>query len=221
MKILFEDNHLVAIDKKAGILTHSDKTGDKCATEQTKLYIKEKFSKPGAVFLTPVHRLDRPVSGLLLFARTSKATSRMTVAFKARETVKTYLAITNRKPKEPYGQLEHSLLKNSRTNTVSVVKNSTPKAKKAILDYELIQSINGYYLIKVTPLTGRSHQIRVQLSAMGCPIVGDLKYGSKEKTDGRSICLHSHKLSFTHPVKKEPIEITCEIPKTHFWRFFT
>lgn len=221
MTVIYEDNHLIAIHKPAGLLTHSDKTGDQCATEQVKLFLKKKYNKPGDVFLNPVHRLDRPVSGLLLFAKTSKATTRMTRLFAQKETKKTYLAISDKQPKEPLKTITHFLLKNSRTNTTKAVQEGKPNAKKAILSYKLIAELKSRFLIQVNPKTGRSHQIRVQLSSINCPIIGDLKYGSKQKTDGRSIALHSYQLAFIHPVKKEPITITCPPPKNEIWKAFS
>ena len=220
MKILYEDNHLIAIYKKSGLLTHSDNTGDTTATELTKAYIKEKYNKPGAVFLNPVHRLDRPVSGLLLFAKTSKATERMATIFRKRNVDKLYVALTNHIPDDIEGTLKDYLIKNKKHNVVKSVKQSVDYSKKAVLNYRLIGEMDGKYFLRIHPKTGRSHQIRVQLSEMGCPIVGDLKYDAKEKTDGRSIALHSYSLSFIHPVQKKELTIQCPLPKNELWENF-
>ena len=220
MKILHEDNHLIAIHKEAGLLTHSDHTGDVTATEQVKSFLKTKYNKPGNVFLNPVHRLDRPVSGLLLFAKTSKATARMADRFRKRNVDKLYVALTNFVPKQFEGELVHHLKKNKQKNIVSAVGKSKNKGKRAKLMYRMIGEMDGKYLLRIEPKTGRSHQIRVQLSEMGCPIVGDLKYNATEKTDGRSIGLHSYSLTFEHPVKREPITITCPLPENKLWREF-
>ena len=220
MKILYEDNHLIAIYKESGMLTHSDNTGDTTATEKTKLYIKNKYNKPGKVFLQPVHRLDRPVSGLLLFAKTSKATERMADLFRKRNVDKLYVALTNFVPKDVNGKLNDYLIKNKKHNVVKSVKQDVSYSKKAVLNYKLIGEMDGVYMLRIEPKTGRSHQIRVQLSEMGCPIIGDLKYNAKERTDGRSIALHSYALEFIHPVKKEPIRIYCPIPNNDIWENF-
>lgn len=220
MNILFEDNHLIAINKPAGMLTHSDITGDKTALELTKSYIKKKYNKPGEVFLQPVHRLDRPTSGLLLFARTSKATVRMTKIFKERDCQKIYYALSDHLPQQFSGNLEHFLEKNHKKNIVNASKKNVDNSKKAVLNYEVISSFNNLNLFKILPKTGRSHQIRVQLAEIGCPIIGDLKYGSKIKTDGRSIGLHAFSLSLIHPVRKNQLMIQCPFPDNEFWKSF-
>lgn len=219
IEILYEDNHIIAVHKPAGMLTHADDTGDTCATVLTKKYIKEKYNKPGNVFLQPVHRLDRPVSGLLLFARTSKATTRLTQLFKERKLIKTYYAITNRKPPEVKDTIVHFLSKNNTKNTVSTT--TEKKGIRAELTYELVQAFTQKYLLKVNPLTGRSHQIRVQLASIGCSILGDIKYKSTVETDGKSICLHAAELTFDHPVQKKPLTIKCPFPQTREWSTFS
>lgn len=220
MKIIYEDNHLIAIYKEGGMLTHSDNTGDKTATEYTKAYIKEKYNKPGNVYLNPVHRLDRPVSGLLLFAKTSKATERMAALFRKRNVDKLYVALTNQAPNSIDGQLQNYLIKNKKHNVVKSVSKKLSYSKKAVLNYCLIGEMGGKYLLKIEPKTGRSHQIRVQLTEMGCPIIGDIKYGAKEKTDGRTIALHSYSLQFEHPVKNKKLRITCPLPNNEIWKDF-
>jgi len=215
--VLFEDNHLLAVNKKSGILVHGDQTGDKSLLETAKAYIKKKYNKPGDVFLQPVHRIDRPTSGLVLFARTSKATTRLTKLFKEKQIQKVYYALVTVKPPFKKDKLTHYLLKNERNNTVKVVSESTQSAKESILEYELVKTVRDNYLLKIRPITGRSHQIRVQLSTIGCPIIGDFKYGSKQYTDGRSIALHAHELSFIHPTKKEQLKINCPLPQNKIW----
>ncbi|MBX2846364.1 MAG: RNA pseudouridine synthase [Saprospiraceae bacterium] len=220
MDILWEDNHILIVNKPAGLLTHSDITGDESAEDKGKAYLKEKYNKPGNVFLTPVHRLDRPVSGLLLMARTSKALPRLTDAFKQRDTVKTYLAVTSALPPNYSGELRDYLLKNVKKNVTRVVSKSTAQAKLGRLTYEVLAEDNGRFLLKVNPLTGRSHQIRVQLANIGCPIVGDKKYRSPEKWMPGSIALHSTALSFPHPTKKDIQNQQCRLPNNDFWKPF-
>jgi len=220
MEVIFEDNHLLALNKPAGILTHTDNTGDKSIEDMGKEYLKKKYQKPGNVFLTPVHRLDRPVSGLILLARTSKALPRLTEAFKLRETKKKYYAVVAAKPKDYSGTLTDYLVKNHKTNVSRVVSKKDSGAKKAILKYEMVAQIDELFLLKVNPLTGRSHQIRVQLAKMGCPIVGDSKYGSKINWTKGSIALHSTQLSFSHPTKKEMVDLECKLPNNPAWHPF-
>ena len=221
MHVLYEDNHLLAVEKQAGELTHDDDTGDKTILDKAKGYIKEKYKKPGKVFLQPVHRLDRPTSGLLLFARTSKATTRMTEAFKRREVEKTYYALVTGYSGSLTGNLSDYLRKNAKRNIVNVVAQNTHNSKFCSLTYHLESQIDGVSLLRIIPQTGRSHQIRVQLGKQGWPIIGDVKYGSTTKTDGRSIGLHANKLSFKHPTKKEQIDIDCPFPDNNLWRKFS
>ncbi len=221
-RIVYEDNHLIAINKKSGWLVQGDKTGDISLVDALKVYIREAYNKPGEVFLGSIHRLDRPVTGLVIFARTSKALERMNLLFSSRNVTKTYFAIVEGVPPKPSVSLEHYLLKDPKTNTVRCfpTNGKYPKdAKLAQLDYEVQSSDNKKSLIKITPLTGRSHQIRVQMASMRTPIIGDIKYGAKYPLPDLSIALHSRSLEFVHPVKKEPIKIEAEIPDAEWWNF--
>jgi len=202
------------------MLVQGDETGDEPLSEKVKAYIKSKYKKEGAVFLGVVHRLDRPVSGVVIFARTSKALERMNALFKNRETQKTYWALVNKKPAKEQAALIHWLKKNEQTNTVTHFSSETHGALKSELSYRVLMEQNNLFLLEVLPITGRSHQIRVQLSAMGCPILGDLKYGSA-KGLGKSICLHARALKFLHPVKKTETEILAELPASEFWKPFS
>jgi 23S rRNA pseudouridine1911/1915/1917 synthase len=216
--IIYEDNHLLAINKPAGWLVQGDRTGDPTLTDWGKAYLKEKYAKPGAVFLHPVHRIDRPVSGVVLFARTDKALGRLTTLFRERKVTKTYLALVLQAPKIPAGELRHFLLKDEQRNVVTALPRPTGDAKEAILRYEYVGMAGACYLLHVFPLTGRPHQIRVQLAAMGCPILGDLKYGAPEPLPDASIGLHSASLALEHPVKKEQLEIKAPPPDAAWWR---
>lgn len=218
--ILFEDNHLIAINKRAGDIVQVDETGDEPLDEQVKKYIAKKYDKPNGAFLGVVHRLDRPVSGVILFAKTSKALERMNAVFKNREVKKTYWAVVRNKPSQLSGTLVHWLVKNPNKNVVTPYNKEVAGSQRAELSYRLIGELNGYYLIEVNPLTGRSHQIRVQLSTIGCPIVGDNKYGYPRGSRKGSICLHARRLQFVHPVKKEEIHIFATLPKDGFWEKF-
>lgn len=220
LDILYEDNHLVVVNKAAGTLVQGDKTGDIPLNELVKSYIKKKYNKPGEVFLGTVHRLDRPTSGIVLFARTSKALARMNELFKIKDIQKTYWAVTEKPPKSTKGLLVDFLLKNEKQNKSYVKPNNNNGAKKAELTYELIGKGNNYNYIQVKPATGRHHQIRVQLSSMGCIIKGDLKYGAKRSNKDGSIHLHARKLEFIHPVKKEPISIIAPPPNEVLWNEF-
>ncbi len=217
IEVIYEDNHLLAINKPAGLLVQGDETGDKPLVEIAKEYIKEKLQKPGAVFLGVVHRLDRPVSGVVVFARTSKALSRMNELFRSRETKKVYWAITDQKPAAPEGTLVHWLLKDEKKNKTTSFIRETPGALKSELHYRILELKSGRVLLEVQPVTGRSHQIRVQLATMGCAILGDLKYGATAAVGDASIGLHARSLEFIHPVKKEVISITAELPKKEWW----
>ena len=223
IQIIYEDNHLIAVNKPAGWLVQGDETGDLPISEWVKKYIKLRYKKPGAVFLGLVHRLDRPVSGALVFARTSKALTRMNKLFQDREVQKTYLAVTRVRPKPIVGHLTHYILKDRSRNVAKAydkIGNRTKDAKKSELDYEMISEIDGHHLVKVNPLTGRPHQIRVQLSSIGCPIKGDLKYGFSQPNQDGSICLHCLKMEFIHPVKKELISIEARVPDHYTWHPF-
>ena len=220
LQILYEDNHLIAINKPAGVLVQGDATGDEPLVELVKHYIKDKYNKPGAVFLGVVHRLDRPVSGVVVFARTSKALSRMNALFQKRETKKIYWALVENEPPSTQGTLIHWLVKDESKNKTTAYSKEHPQGLRSELNYEVKKKKNGYYLVEVNPVTGRPHQIRVQLSTMKCPIVGDLKYGfDKPNADG-SICLHARELSFIHPVSKIPVKIMADLPATDCWNSF-
>lgn len=220
LDILYEDNHLIAINKRAGDIVQVDETGDEPLDEQVKKYIAKKYNKPNGAFLGVVHRLDRPVSGLILFAKTSKALERMNAIFKNREVRKTYFAVVKNKPARPEGKLVHWLVKNPQKNVVSAYNKEVTGSQRSELDYKLIAEVGGFFLLKVNPLTGRSHQIRVQLSSMDCPIVGDNKYGYPRGSRKGSICLHARQLEFIHPVQKEPITIFAPLPVDGFWERF-
>jgi 23S rRNA pseudouridine1911/1915/1917 synthase len=220
LEVLFEDNHLLAINKRAGVLVQGDATGDVPLVEIGKEYIKEKYAKPGAVFLGVVHRIDRPVSGVVIFARTSKALERMNELFRERETKKTYWALVKSKPPKMEGNLVHWLVKDEKKNKTTAYKKETLEGSRSELNYKMISQRNGLYLLEVEPITGRPHQIRVQLASMGCPIVGDLKYGFNVANDDASICLHARVLEFLHPVKKEKIIIQAPLPENQLWKSF-
>ncbi|MFP5078857.1 RluA family pseudouridine synthase [Pedobacter sp. JCM 36344] len=218
--VLYEDNHLIAINKKAGDIVQVDETGDEPLDEQVKKYLAIKYNKPNSAFLGVVHRLDRPVSGVILFAKTSKALERMNAIFKNREVKKTYWAVVRNRPGNISGTLVHWLVKNPQKNVVTPHNVEVPGSQRAELSYRLITELGDYYLIEVDPLTGRSHQIRVQLSTMGTPIVGDNKYGYPRGSRKGSICLHARRLQFIHPVKKEPVNIFAKLPIDGFWERF-
>lgn len=221
MKVLYEDNHLIAVDKAVGDLSQGDSTGDKSIMDDIKAYIKNKYDKPGDVFLGCVHRIDRVTSGVIVFARTSKALTRMNELVKNRNIKKSYLAVLDERPMEPTGKLIHYLHKNHKANFTVVYDVNKPESKKAVLNYELCAELNSKYLVKIALETGRSHQIRSQFSHIGCPIVGDTKYGgSKDNQMKKGIYLHSHELEFIHPVKKEPIRITCRPLNKGMWKSF-
>lgn len=219
-RVLYEDNHIIAINKPVGILVQDDETGDKPLDMMVNEYITEKHQKPNGAFLGVVHRLDRPVSGVILFAKTSKALERINALFKSRNIHKTYWAITRKKPNPEAGNLVHFLVKNSEKNVTKAHEKEVKGSQRAELNYQLIAEQNGYYLIEVNPITGRPHQIRVQLSSLDCPIVGDNKYGYPRGNRDKSICLHARRISFMHPVKKEQITIEAPIPEDQFWQQF-
>jgi 23S rRNA pseudouridine1911/1915/1917 synthase len=218
--ILYEDNHLIAINKRSGDIVQVDETGDEPLDEMVKKYIAAKYNKPNGAFLGVVHRLDRPVSGVILFAKTSKALERMNAIFKNREVRKTYFAVVRNKPARLEGNLVHYLIKNPQKNVVAAYNKEVAGSQRSELDYKLIGEVGGFYLLQVNPLTGRSHQIRVQLSTMDCPIVGDNKYGYPRGSRKGSICLHARQLEFIHPVQKEPIKIFAPLPIDGFWERF-
>ena len=220
MTVIYEDNHIIVVNKSSSEIVQGDKTGDTPLSETVKQYLKEKYKKPGNVFLGVVHRLDRPVSGIVLFARTSKALPRLNEMFKNSEVKKTYWAIVKNCPKEPEGELVHYLVRNEKQNKSYAYDKEVKDSKKAILDYKLIGHSQNYYLLEVHLHTGRHHQIRCQLAKMGCPIKGDLKYGSPRSNPEGSICLHSRKVSFIHPVSKELIELEAPVPEGNLWNGF-
>jgi 23S rRNA pseudouridine1911/1915/1917 synthase len=215
----YEDNHLLIIHKPAGWLVQGDHTGDATITDWGKAYIKEHYNKPGDVFLHPVHRIDRPVSGLVIMARTSKALERMTKMFREDQVEKTYLAIVKGKPRHIEGKLTHWLLKDTKKNLTKAFHKENPGSKKAHLTYTSLYQDKDLSLLKVQPKTGRPHQIRVQLSDEGCPIQGDLKYGYPTPNKDKSISLHAYRVSFQHPVKKEPL-IVSSPPQNTVWDYY-
>lgn len=219
LEILYEDNHIIAVNKKSGDLIQGDKTGDLTLGDKVKAYIKNKYNKPGDVFLGVVHRLDRPVTGVVIFARTSKALSRLNDAFRKKEMQKTYWAISRNIPIKESAIITHYLLKNSQKNKTSAFTSPKDGAKESVLEYKVLNNNNKEVLIEVLPKTGRPHQIRVQLSTQKAVIKGDIKYGDSSPNPDQSICLHARKLEFTHPVKKEPITILAPLPKKN-WESF-
>jgi len=215
---LYEDNHVIIVSKSAGEIVQGDKTGDTPLSETVKLYIKEKYAKPGAVFLGVVHRLDRPVSGVVVFARTSKALTRLNEMFRVGTVQKTYWALVQNEPREPEGTLTHWLLRNEKQNKSYAYDHERPNAKQAILDYKIIGHTERFTLLEVHLHTGRHHQIRCQLAAMGCPIRGDLKYGAPRSNPDGSISLHARSIRFEHPVSHEEIYVEAPLPDEGPWR---
>lgn len=209
-RILYEDNHLLVVNKTSGVLVQGDKTGDRVITDIYKYYLKEKYNKPGNVFLQPAHRLDRPTSGCLILTRTSKATTRVTKLFRDNEVKKCYLVMSHGVTKERKGELIHYLKKDGSRNITKAYLEPGTNRKKAHLHYELIHSENDRHLYLVSPTTGRSHQIRVQMALIGAPIMGDVKYGGKKHNDERAILLHCWEMTFLHPTKKELMTVSCE-----------
>lgn len=220
MQVLYEDNHIIVIYKESGEIVQGDKTGDKPLSETIKAWIKEKYAKPGNVFLGVVHRLDRPVSGLVVFAKTSKALSRLNDMFRKGEVKKTYWAMVQTPPAEPEGTLTNWLVRNEKQNKSYAYDHEVPNAKKAILKYKTVGQTEHYTLLEVNLLTGRHHQIRCQLSAIGCPIKGDLKYGARRSNPDGSISLLSRTVEFIHPVSKENISVVSPLPTEKVWDNF-
>jgi len=219
-RILYEDNHLIIVNKLPSEIVQGDKTGDKCLLDDVKEYIKEKYDKPGNVFAGLVHRIDRPVSGAVVFAKTSKALSRMTVKVKDRDFRKTYLALVKNHPSKQADVLEDYLVKNEKMNKSFVVPEGTKEAKLAKLNYRVVGKSETFYLLEVELFTGRHHQIRCQLANIGCPIRGDLKYGYPRSNPDASISLHAWRIAFEHPVLKTQIEVTAPLPDISPWNAF-
>lgn len=218
MTILYEDNHLVIVNKQAGEIVQGDKTGNTPLSDIVKDWLKEKYNKPGNVYLGVVHRLDRPVSGVVLFAKTSKALPRLNKMFAEHNKVnKTYWAIVQNRPQEPQGTLTHWLTRQEKNNTARAYDREVPGSKKAVLDYELIASGDRYHLLEIHLHTGRHHQIRCQLAKIGCPIKGDLKYGAPRSNPDGSISLHARTLTLEHPVNHESISVTAPVPDDKLW----
>lgn len=220
MTVVYEDNHIVVVNKTSSEIVQGDKTGDTPLSEMVKQYLKEKYNKPGNVFIGVTHRLDRPVSGLVVFAKTSKALPRLNEMFRNGEVKKTYWAIVKECPKETEGELVHYLVRNEKQNKSYAYDKEVKNSKKAVLHYKLIGHSQNYYLLEVDLKTGRHHQIRCQLAKMGCPIKGDLKYGSPRSNPGGSICLHARTVQFVHPVSKEMIRLTAPVPEGNLWNGF-
>lgn len=220
MTVLYEDNHIIIVNKSSSEIVQGDKTGDKPLSEIVKEWLKEKYNKPGNVFCGVTHRLDRPVSGIVVFAKTSKALSRLNEMFKTKEVKKTYWAIVKNMPQEEESEIRHFLIKNEKQNKSYAYDVEKPNSKLAILNYRLIARSDNYNLLEVDLQTGRHHQIRCQLSKIGCPIKGDLKYGDNRSNADGSIGLHARTIAFIHPVSKEPIEVTAPVPDDKLWKHF-
>jgi 23S rRNA pseudouridine1911/1915/1917 synthase len=218
LQILHEDNHIIVVNKRVGDIVQGDKTGDKPLSEVVKEYIKDKYQKPGEVFLGVVHRLDRPTTGIVVFARTSKALTRLNELFSNRETKKTYWAVVKNKPPKTEDTLVHFLKRNEKNNTSKAHLKEVPESKKASLDYKIIKELDNYFALEINLHTGRHHQIRAQLAAIGCPIKGDLKYGFDRSNPDGGIHLHARKLVFIHPVTKENLEIVAPTPIDSIWK---
>lgn len=220
MTVVYEDNHIIIVNKTASEIVQGDKTGDTPLSETVKQYLKEKYNKPGNVFIGVTHRLDRPVSGLVVFARTSKALARLNEMFRKGEVKKTYWALVKNTPKEPEGDLTHYLMRNEKQNKSYAYDTEKPGSKIAMLHYKAIGRSDNYCLLEVDLKTGRHHQIRCQLAKMGCPIKGDLKYGYPRSNPDGSICLHARRVRFVHPVSKELIEVEAPVPPGSFFEKF-
>ena len=217
LQVLHEDNHIIVVNKRAGDIVQGDKTGDKPLSDVVKSYLKDKYNKPGNVYLGTVHRLDRPTSGLVIFSKTSKALPRLNKMFAAKDITKTYWALVKNKPKKDSDRLIHWLKKNPKNNKSYAHSTEVKDSKKAILSYQIIKKLDNFYLLEVTLETGRHHQIRTQLSTIGCPIKGDLKYGFDRSNKDASINLHARNIKFIHPVSKEELDITAPLPKDPVW----
>lgn len=219
-EILYEDNHIIIVNKRSSEIVQGDSTGDEPLDDVVRAYIKEKYKKPGDVFLGVVHRLDRPVSGCVIYARTSKALSRLSELFRTREVKKTYWALVSERPPEDEGTVKNFLKKNEAQNKTYVYNTMVKGSKEAELSYTTIGRSEKFYLLEVDLHTGRHHQIRAQLASIGCPIRGDLKYGYKRSNEGGGISLHARRISFAHPVKKEDVTVVAPLPKEKGWDLF-
>src|SRR5574344_297630 len=217
MTVVYEDNHIIIVNKTTSEIVQGDKTGDISLVDQLKSYLKEKYQKPGNVFIGTVHRLDRPVSGLVVFAKTSKALARMNEMFQKGEVHKTYWAIVQNCPDPVEATLTHWLVRNEKQNKSYAYDKEVPKSKKAVLDYALIGQTERYFLLSINLHTGRHHQIRCQLAKIGCPIKGDLKYGAKRSNPDGGISLHARRVQFIHPVSKKEIDVTAPVPDDNLW----
>lgn len=220
MTVLYEDNHLIIVNKAAGEIVQGDKTGDKPLSEIVKEYLKVKYNKPGNVFCGVTHRLDRPTSGVVVFAKTSKALTRMNHLFREGTVEKTYWAIVKERPPKEEDVLTHYLIKNEKINKSTAHVTEKPRTKKAVLHYRLAAASRDYHLLEIDLETGRHHQIRVQLAKIGCPIKGDLKYGARRSNPDGSISLHARSVSFVHPVSKETINVIAPVPDDPLWKAF-
>ena len=220
MKVLYEDNHIIIVDKAAGEIVQGDMTGDRTLADDVKTYIKEAYAKPGEVFLGVTHRLDRPVSGVVVFARTSKGLSRMNELFRKGDVHKTYLAVVQNRPREDSGELHGWIVRNEKQNKSYYYDHKVNDAKEARLRYKLVAASDRYFLLAVELLTGRHHQIRCQLAAIGCPIKGDLKYGARRSNSDGSISLHAWRIAFEHPVSHKMIEVKADLPDDRLWQSF-
>ncbi len=218
MEVVYEDNHVIVVNKESGEIVQGDKTGDAPLSDYVKAYIKEKYAKPGNVFLGVTHRLDRPVSGLVVFARTSKALSRLNEMFRKGDIHKTYWAIVKNRPAESEGRLVHWIVRNEKMNKSFAYDHEVKDSKKAVLDYRVLADGDNYHILEVRLLTGRHHQIRCQLAAMGCPIRGDLKYGFPRSNPDGSISLLSRHLEFVHPVSKQEVALDAPLPSDVLWK---
>jgi 23S rRNA pseudouridine1911/1915/1917 synthase len=221
LEVIYEDNHLIAVNKPSGVLVQPDKSGDAALEDLIKEYIKDKYQKPGDVFIGVCHRIDRPVSGVVLFAKTSKALVRINEMFRKREIQKTYWAVVENSPEEKEGRLTHWLLKDEKKKLSKAHNHEVKYALKSELDYKWIANSDRYFLLEILPHTGRHHQIRAQLSKIGCSIKGDVKYGAKRSNPDGSICLHARFLKFTHPTSKEEVSVVAPVPTDRLWQEIT
>ena len=220
LDVLYEDNHVLVVNKPAGLLVHGDETGDVTLADVAREYIREKYNKPGNVFIGVVHRLDRPVSGVVLLAKTSKALARLNELFRSKKTIKTYWAVVTSKPAVEQQTLVHWLVKDSSRNVTKAYARENSSGLRSELSYRLIGQHNQGFLLEVNPLTGRPHQIRVQLASMRCPIIGDLKYGAPQPLPDKSIALHARSLQFEHPTLKTTVTVSAPVPSTAVWTPF-